>query len=930
MRIIVKGQLLNVSHRNRVRYRSAKHFFFQHKNMSNENENDNFNPEEDANDNEDVGYDEDDDENANQENADVDDIDEAANLGPDHPLFKQLNEDIKRQLSQQIDDLDVQIRDKVALKSKLSNDREQVGVELYSVQQQLAKIHQKLTEANNEREAAEAARLEFEEQLKTEREQLKQTQSELDYRTKEYERQRSELDKLNETVLLLEQKNQEILNQKAVVQRETYKSEQSASETEVTKQEQDMYIDRLTNQVQEITGQLSIYETQILAQRGETKTARDALLQASLEMEKINFERNHLLQDWNSALIGVKRRSMTLQEIEQAAAKQEEDIRALENEVGGLKKQITDQQEQAERNTHLLNKINTRIQFLDGKIVEAEQTRKDLQEKLSTLSDAIKKKEIDISKLLIERNNAKTQFAQSLKGANEISNQIHEIEDKIISHVEVQSNLKRDTVASQNLVVQIRSQLAGKDRELSDLQNEVVRLRIDKLNITAQSEKLQRGLAEIVAELKVKDDLISQYEMQIRRNNTDIEKRQSEVDKLNRQYDALKSAQNGEEYGPLERKIRQIQSKIQQMDEAAIESQATWLKKQTELVQLTHACEDIEKLNTTQQAHIAVLSRKRDRVRNQLQVTEKEIDKLQVQIRLHQREMSRLGEQLSHSVGDGNVLVEGNINYEAEILENLRNKEQEAAKTESQIEEVATTRENLAEDLMETEKIIMMWEKKLQLAKEMREALDPNFGARELNSMKKEVNRMELRLKQIKKQQQVIIQEMQYALVRRETIATKGQVQSRLNKDKTRADISKGITELRREIKRLNKETTKSDISMKQNVDAQRDLSTEIEQFAHMERETKLSKAEIEKQMENEEKAKIAAQAKLERLQAKQRLFSAKNPKTILKSPDNFQQSYDNLKNQESQLENLIDMLITEFPHLTENLNVIKNRISVD
>ena len=73
MRIIVKGQLLNVSHRNRVRYRSAKHFFFQHKNMSNENENDNFNPEEDANDNEDVGYDEDDDENANQENADVQD-----------------------------------------------------------------------------------------------------------------------------------------------------------------------------------------------------------------------------------------------------------------------------------------------------------------------------------------------------------------------------------------------------------------------------------------------------------------------------------------------------------------------------------------------------------------------------------------------------------------------------------------------------------------------------------------------------------------------------------------------------------------------------------------------------------------------------------------------------------------------------------------
>lgn len=294
--------------------------------------------------------------------------DDAPNLPPDHPLFDKLNEDIKRQLNQQVDDLDVQIRDKIALKNRLAADREQVGVELYSIQQQLAKIHQRLTDANNEREAAEASRLEYENQLKEERAALQQTKDELDARTKECERQRSELDKLNETVRLLEQRNQEILNQKAVVQRETYKSEQSATETELSKQEQDLYIDRLTQQVQDITSQLSVIETQILAQRGETKTARDALLQASLEMEKINFERNHLLQDWNSALIGVKRRSLTLQEIEAAAAKQEEEIRALDNEVEGLKKQIADQQEQAERNTAMMNKIDSRILYLDGKI----------------------------------------------------------------------------------------------------------------------------------------------------------------------------------------------------------------------------------------------------------------------------------------------------------------------------------------------------------------------------------------------------------------------------------------------------------------------------------------------------------------------------------------------------------------------------------
>jgi hypothetical protein len=74
-------------------------------------------------------------------------------------------------------------------------------------------------------------------------------------------------------------------------------------------------------------------------------------------------------------------------------------------------------------------------------------------------------------------------------------------------------------------------------------------------------------------------------------------------------------------------------------------------------------------------------------VRNQRHTTEKEIERLHIQIRLLRREMSRLGEKLSESVGHGNVLVEGNVNDEAEILENVGKKEEVAAATESQIKQ---------------------------------------------------------------------------------------------------------------------------------------------------------------------------------------------------------------------------------------------------
>jgi chromosome segregation ATPase len=276
-------------------------------------------------------------------------------------------------------------------------------------------------------------------------------------------------------------------------------------------------------------------------------------------------------------------------------------------------------------------------------------------------------------------------------------------------------------------------------------------------------------------------------------------------------------------------------------------------------------------------------------------------------------------------VGQGNVLVEGNVNYEAEILENLRKKEEEAVAMETQIEDMAHKREKLAEELMETEKQIMLWEKKLQLAREMKEALDPNYGSSELKTMKKEVARMELRLKQIFKQQQVIVQEMEFALRRRETIANQGKVQQRLNKDRTRADVAKGITELKREVKRLHAEIERCDSRMKENIEAQRELGTEIEKFQHIARETKNRKAEIEAQLRAEEKAKVTAQGKLEKLQGKNRLFSAQ--KTILKSVEAFDATYANVRNQETQLSGLVDALTADFPYLADSLQLIKDRV---
>lgn len=62
--------------------------------------------------------------------------------------------------------------------------------------------------------------------------------------------------------------------------------------------------------------------------------------------------------------------------------------------------------------------------------------------------------------------------------------------------------------------------------------------------------------------------------------------------------------------------------------------------------------------------------------------------------------------------------------------------------------------------------MIMLWEKKTQLAKETRAAVDSEVGQGEMKAMKAEIHRMQVRYTQLMKQQEKMIQEMEKSVSR--------------------------------------------------------------------------------------------------------------------------------------------------------------------
>merc|ERR1712224_1006870 len=110
----------------------------------------------------------------------------------------------------------------------------------------------------------------------------------------------------------------------------------------------------------------------------------------------------------------------------------------------------------------------------------------------------------------------------------------------------------------------------------------------------------------------------------------------------------------------------------------------------------------------------------------------------------------------------------------------------------------------------------MLLEKKIQLERETHAALDPQFGQPEIKGMKKEIHRMELRLVQLKRQQEVMIQQMEKAILRREMIqkgheASKTKGDSRIQLRKKIAALKNALKANMREFKKIEAQVSSQD-----------------------------------------------------------------------------------------------------------------------
>jgi len=375
------------------------------------------------------------------------------------------------------------------------------------------------------------------------------------------------------------------------------------------------------------------------------------------------------------------------------------------------------------------------------------------------------------------------------------------------------------------------------------MQNELARIHVDTLNTRSHNSELEQQLSGLNAQLAEKDELVARYQLEARRRAVEIEKKQHDLDLLNRKFDNLMKQRAGvaeldEDAGPLEATIVHLKREINNKLAENSELQRAWIREQTELVTVQNANSAVGEKLHDYRAKLSILAQKQARIEGQFERENRALKELERGSSSFHNEMSKINQLLAEHTGKQQALADDNFLMEHEFVTKLKELEAEAVKSEAAIVSLKEQKEGLLLDVTEAEKQVMLLEKKIALERETQAALDPEVGAAEVRAMEREIHRMRLRYAQLQRRQEQMIAEMERAIYKRDNIEAKGKVATqRKGAPPTQAVLAKQVADVGKKLQQTSHDANLTHMNVLKLQEAQAHQSAEVQSKADEARE---------------------------------------------------------------------------------------------
>ena len=757
-------------------------------------------------------------------------------LPADHPLMSRIQGALTKQLTDEHERRDLQLREKEEELKKMKKGREEVGVQLYGVQHQLAKMQLTFERTHDNFNIVQKYRVDSEKQLEVLQKQYEQRKEEADEQLKKVLRAQEELNQLNRTLKQVEEYNEVMKGEIATTRRAAYNVEEGVVNLERGKKKQDLLIDSMNEEIKRLNDNKTLYQAQLISQREETAAARDTLQEASKEIDKVVMSKKTLLSDWKNSIKDMRYKDSAFQTLKQLVKEKKKKTLRIDVEIVGAKKEIRAEQNISERLHQRQSKYVVERKFLGDKREQIMDDLKRLEEQKKMLKKSLNSTEGELQKLEIEKSEVMHQMATLEKSIMTLHSKTKKLRDDIVNYASQQTTIEKSSANLNKQTEGMYMEINKKEVEIEDIANEISRVKIDVLNTKTQNELLEKKFKSLKDELERKEKEVMQNENEINMNLADIQKKQLEVDKLNKQLGELSSSDKQASAVPLVAKRNNIEKEIGETEEEIDNIKKEWINNQTKFVTNQHTLIDNQTSNDHYKTKRIILEQKKMRLNQNFASQEKQIRQLEIALKNLDFDMNKQNDTFSSNLERQKNLKNENFNLENEFVQKLKELENESIKLENNIQNLKEEKADILAEIVEAERQILLWERKIQLEKEMQDTLDPNIGQSEIVAMKQEIHRMELRYEQLKKKQEQMIKDMERAVFKRETIQLKylPKVEKKNAQDKTsQGKLSRQIANLKQTLKHTTESSIQLDSTIEDKVKELEQVNDEIDKATH-------------------------------------------------------------------------------------------------
>ncbi|XP_020795511.2 LOW QUALITY PROTEIN: coiled-coil domain-containing protein 40 [Boleophthalmus pectinirostris] len=742
--------------------------------------------------------------------GDEEEAEEFVVLGSDHELVKRQQAALSIELNKELERINLALKEKLELDKANESEIADGLMEIHRVNENLVRLQYKLEDLHQTKAQAENKHHQTLKQLESNKSQFSSIANQHKQMNARVSQLQSEMDSLMRHLTFTQEDSNE-LHSNIKARKKCYtKQEAKKLHAEEQKLKQDLYVERLTKDLERLTEQAALYSAQTSAQADETQAAKEALSEAETEMTSLLMAHKQLLQQWNSSLIGMRRRGEAYTAMQEAERKLEHQLLSLDNEIKSFKKTITAAQEQNEILTMQLNRAQIDNATNKSLINQKQAQQEAMQTHYSTILRTLRETERTLAQLTKEISNLEAEVKDQRRQMEKESALRLELEDKIESALQQKLTHNKATKYSQKLFKKLSEHKKEKITQLWQLEDEIVAADLENSEIGQNLDNLEFTQKTLDEELAKMDKLLSDKTSKISSSLFLIGQKQNIITKIKKKIAQIAAATGTEDLSPMQIKADAMKVQIEELEANKNREHQLWIQKQHTLVGLTQELEKTSKNILQLETEYTCLQQEKIRIENLIEGECRDGQNMQKNTQVLRRDLNRLSTLLSKNIQLSQTLKQDNALMQTDFAKKLQEEELKSSQMRMKWEKTTEEKERLSKCLVEAERQIMLWEKKIQIVKETYAAVQGVGEQADIQRMKAEIHRMEVRLTQLMRDRERLLRESEAVVARRETIVLRREslLRSSPYKQSTKGQLQRLNQSLQRKINTTHKQMT--------------------------------------------------------------------------------------------------------------------------